>query len=84
MHEILSDSECSETEDVQASIIMALSDMFTFSQHVMSDGLKFHFNNGRSFYQILRVLKKNKKRINILSAFTKIYYNSKFSDSLVD
>ena len=28
MHEILSNSECSETEDVQASIIMALSDMF--------------------------------------------------------
>ena len=28
MHEILSDSECSETEETQASIIMALSDMF--------------------------------------------------------
>ena len=28
MHEILSDSKCSETEDIQASIITALIDMF--------------------------------------------------------
>ena len=34
MNEILSDSKFSETEDVQASIIMALSDMFNiFSTH---------------------------------------------------